>query len=406
MAALERWIGDDAEHSAAECIRSNFPAGDPFVKPDTDGPPEKIPSRPASALPAYDCTAREIRDSIVSCRPKNPASNHFVWFIPEFDLATSEKVLTALRIADYFQRCCQIRSTFVAPGRAYPSTLRERIAKVAPGLAACDIEVVRNGMAVSNIAESDAAIAVSWDSAYRLLRYNKTGQKFYFFDRGESGEPAQPLVEATWQFGLKGLCVSPELRDLYVARGGDAQLFTPCIDRDVFYSSSKQPEGGEPYTLFCRTEGSVLHEQTLEIIKGHLGSRLRIITNEFGYRTSGAVFRMCDAALLLTGSRHSHDLALKLMACGSLVIAEDGPGFDWLLRNGDNCLLAPSTPSVLAATIEEGLTNLELRRRIVKSAAQMVHDRYSDWDRSAEEILGFILGITAARPTLEDQHPK
>src|ERR1035441_8673683 len=50
-------------------------------------------------------------------------------------------------------------------------------------------------------------------------------------------------------------------------------------------------------------------------------------------------------------TRHPSYLPLELMACGAAVVTNRNPYTGWLLRDGENCVLAETSPSALAESL-------------------------------------------------------
>jgi glycosyltransferase involved in cell wall biosynthesis len=89
-------------------------------------------------------------------------------------------------------------------------------------------------------------------------------------------------------------------------------------------------------------------------------------------------------------TRHPSYLPLELMACGAAVVTNRNPYTGWLLRDGENCVLAETSPSALAESLEEVLRDAALRARLGEASAEVV-GRYSDWAAQAEKIYQFMV---------------
>jgi O-antigen biosynthesis protein len=90
-------------------------------------------------------------------------------------------------------------------------------------------------------------------------------------------------------------------------------------------------------------------------------------------------------------TRHPSYLPFELMACGALVITNENRYTHWLLEDEQNCLLSETTSSAMAAAIERGLNDANLRRTITRRAAERVRNEYSDWDSQAEKIYNYVV---------------
>ena len=109
-----------------------------------------------------------------------------------------------------------------------------------------------------------------------------------------------------------------------------------------------------------------------------------------GYRETGALYRACDAGVVAMKTRHPSYLPLELMACGAAVVTNRNPYTGWVLRDGENCILAETSPSALAESLEEVLRNTALRARLAEASGEVV-GRYSDWAAQAEKIYQFMV---------------
>jgi glycosyltransferase involved in cell wall biosynthesis len=419
-ALLERALPGDG----AAYVRATFPEGDPYFNPNLvskgRAPRDHNYAEEARALvQAFDSVPAEIEESIASCTRARGGDGHFVWFIPDFQNGFYGGIHTILRFADYFRIAHGVRSTFAVLGHAHPAAIQRRIARVSPDLAASStVESIDSYAGLSRLAPAEAVIATLWTTAYFALRFNKAREKFYFLQDQESlfypAGTTSALADATWGFGFKGICNTVTLRDLYVQRGGRGEFFSPCIDPEVFYPSSARAIR-EPYTLFCYARPHHARNcfelicEAIRILKRRMGDRVSIVTAgdewepaRFGlgglvenlgllsYRSTGALYRSCDAGLVMMATAHPSYLPLELMACGSLVVTNENPKTAWLLRDRVNCMLAGTTPGALAAVVEEGLRDRELRRRITEHAARMVRDEYSNWNGAAEKVFAYM----------------
>ncbi len=137
---------------------------------------------------------------------------------------------------------------------------------------------------------------------------------------------------------------------------------------------------------------------TLKIVKQRLGNEVYIVTagadwdpaayglsgvlrnlGVLGYRATGALYRACDTGVVAMMTRHPSYLPMEMMACGCAVVTNRNLATGWLLKDGENCLLAEPSPTSTAETIEEVLRNSKLRDRLTTTAAQLVESKYSNW---------------------------
>lgn len=431
-AALEEWQSPDTE-AAARFIRATFPDGDPYFNTNLtfqngsvafsrppQPPPDQVYSAEARILvTAFDFTKAQLEDSRQICRSAATGRlNRVTWFLPEFSHAFYGGIHTILRFAAHFREQHGVRSGFVIGGQAHPLSLLQRIGAAFPSLADSEVRVLDSESHLNDLPSSDAAIATLWTTAYWLLKFRNTQRKYYFIQDYEPlfypAGSTSALVEATYGFGFTGICNTISLRDIYVGQGGSAEYFDPSIDPAVFYQSSTKNGHRGPYQLFCYARPGhprncfELLMEALKRLKQRMGDKVSIVTagaafhpsayrmegvirnlGLLGYRETGALYRSCHAGLIAMKTRHPSYLPLELMACGVAVVTNRNPATAWLLRDGENCVLAEISPSALAESLEEVLRNAELRSRLAEAGSACA-TKYSDWASQAEKIYAFM----------------
>jgi O-antigen biosynthesis protein len=268
---------------------------------------------------------------------------------------------------------------------------------------------------------SDAAVAVSWESAYTLLSYQQTRKKFYVI---QDDEPrllppgsASAIAEATYSFGFFGLCGPSAILEEYRKRGGEGESFTPCVDRSLFHSKGRTAgsESRKMVIFDAKPDGAgdcfELVSEAVRMVKRRLGDQVCIlaaglpghpagtglagIVENFGgidYRLAGALFRKCDVGITVGITPNPSNLALELMACGALLVTNANERTSWLLKDRLNCLVAPNSATGIADAVEAGILNRELRAAISQTAAELVARDHSDWSAQAEKVYQCMLG--------------
>jgi glycosyltransferase involved in cell wall biosynthesis len=79
-----------------------------------------------------------------------------------------------------------------------------------------------------------------------------------------------------------------------------------------------------------------------------------------------------------------------MMASGCLVVSNYNPAASWLLRDGENCLLAQPTAESLHQALERGLTDSELRERLTAQAVADIREHHSDWESEMEKTYQYL----------------
>jgi glycosyltransferase involved in cell wall biosynthesis len=263
------------------------------------------------------------------------------------------------------------------------------------------------------------AIATLWVTAYAVAHAPNVKRKFYLIQDFEPmfypASSLYALTEETYRLGLYGLCNTENLlriyQDDYAGRG---MSFQPAVDGSVFHARDRRERAADdPVTVFLYARPGhwrncwEIASLALEELKARLGDRVRIVTagswateqggaqdiKQLGllpYRATGELYRIADVGVALTVSKHPSYLPLELMACGVPVVAFDNPWGHWILRDGENSLLAKQTVDSLADRLQRLCEDAELRRRLSANGLADIAERHSDWDGALSGIYGYL----------------
>jgi len=360
----------------------------------------------------------------------DPLDIHSItWFIPDFSHPYYGGIYTVLRCADYLRVRKDIVSQFVVIGGAAESEIAPLIAQAFPSLSDAMVRQITDYWELEGIAATDVSVATLWSTAYFLLSFNSTKRKFYFMQDYEPlFYPAGSVyaqVEATYRFGFYGIANTPSIKAIYEAQyGGVAESFVPCVDTSVFRPAVDGAAApSKPYRVFFygRPEhprnGFELGVVALKKLKERLGDQVHVVSagavwnlRDYGlrgivenlgllsYEQTAELYRGCHVGLVMMFTRHPSYLPLELMASGCLVVSNHNPATRWLLKDGENCLLAESSMSCLTETLERSLLDAQERERITANAVKEIQTYYSDWDKELERIYRFMCGPLAKPP--------
>jgi glycosyltransferase involved in cell wall biosynthesis len=343
------------------------------------------------------------------------------WFIPDIDSPFYGGINTALRIADYLVRVHGVENRFVVWGSPPDHFVRSAITAAFPALADSPISffVGPDGASLERVPAADASIATLWLTAYAVARAQGTKRKFYLVQDFEPmfypASTLYALAEETYRLGLYGLCNTENLRKICVDEyGGKAMSFEPAVDPTVFHAKDRPwRDEDAPATVFVYARPGhwrncwELASLALRELKDRLGDRVRIVTagswatdpaaadaiKQLGllsYRATGELYRRCDVGLALTVSKHPSYLPLELMACGVPVVAFDNPWGHWILKDGENSVLARRTVTGLVDSLERMCVNPQLREKLAKNALADIADRHGDWDSAFRGIYDYL----------------
>jgi GT2 family glycosyltransferase/glycosyltransferase involved in cell wall biosynthesis len=343
------------------------------------------------------------------------------WFIPDIDSPFYGGINTALRMADYLAREHGVESRFIVWGAGPDHFVRSAIRAAFPRLGDSPIHFFDgpDSAALELVPESDVSIATLWLTAYAVARVRNTKRKFYLVQDFEPmfypAGTLYALAEETYRIGLYGLCNTDNLRQIYHDEyGGKATSFMPAVDPSVFHAKDRpwRSEDG-PATVFVYARPGhwrncwELASLALRELKDRLGDRVRIVTagswatdpaaadaiKQLGllsYAATGNLYRRCDVGLALTVSKHPSYLPLELMACGVPVVAFDNPWGHWILRDGENSMLARRTVTGLVDAMERLCVNPQLREKLSTNALADIAARHGNWDHAFQGIYGYL----------------
>lgn len=340
------------------------------------------------------------------------------WFIPDFENPFYGGIHTIFRFADRLLHEHGVKSRFVVIGTGPEEFIRSGLHASFPEIADSEILLAPAGAddRLEMVPEADVAISTLWLTSYPMVRWGRAARYFYFVQDFEPmfypAGTLYALAEETYRMGLYGIANTPPLRDIYESYGGRAVSFMPCVDGDIFHAERPaRPEGAPAVVFMYGRPGHPRNCYELAIgalgrLKSSLGERVRIVTagswaepdgqpwlDHLGlldYAETAELYRRCDAGLVLSVSKHPTYIPMQLMACGALVVANDNPANGWLLRDGENSLLAEPVVDRLHEALERGLMDQELRRKLTENAAAELAERHSDWGPEIERVHGFL----------------
>jgi len=347
------------------------------------------------------------------------------WYLPPFDNPYYGGVMTILRCAEYLQRTQGIRQRFLICGGCDAEALRAKIAAAFPGLEGAAVLLLDCTEAIKLLHPADYSFATLWTTAYVLQKVRNTGLKLYFIQDWEPlfypAGSTSAQAELTYDFGFYGVCNTRTLRRLYEEEhGATATHFAPQIDPTVFHGHPLRSAGG-PVRLFFYgrpghpRNGFELAAAALKDLKGRVGDRVQILcagapwaARDYGlegvieslglldYRATGDLYRSCHVGFVMMMTRHPSYLPFEFMACGGLLVSNDNRANHWLLRDGENCLLAPPSAPAIADRLTWAVDHFDDTLPIRRSGWETIRRNHSNWDHAFAEVWGFMRGLTGS----------
>jgi len=338
-----------------------------------------------------------------------------LWFLPFFHHVYFGGTHTLLRFADHFARVHAVENRFHCydVGRDAIGRMSSRVAEAFPALAGSQFTSAAD-FAPADMPPVDAAIATLWTSAFPLLHVRRATAKFYFVQDNEPqfypAGAASAMAEQTYRFGFPGIVNTPGLADVYRSYGNQAVSFVPAVDLDRYQPDPGSRDPAAPVRVFFYGRPTTprnafgLGIAALTQLKKRCADHVQIICAgenwspaQFGLTGKienlgvlgsleevARLYRSCDIGLVFMHTKHPSYQPLEFMASGMATVSNINPATEWLLRDGDNCLLTPPLPTPTADRLVRLVQEPELRRRIADAGLEEVR-RYR-WDDQVEAV--------------------
>ncbi len=270
-----------------------------------------------------------------------------------------------------------------------------------------------------SLPECDAAFATRWDSAFSLLRFNKTKAKFYFIQDFEPlFYPAgfkYALVESTYRFGFSGVVSSYGLYEEYKKYNPNAIWFNPTVDRNIYYPRPIQKNKDKDIIKIVfygrpssERNGFDLGIKALSLLKKKYSEKIEILSagedwDEKKYGVDGLIknlgllkslkevadlYRSADLGLCFVFTKHTSFQPLELMACGVATVTNYNSTNLWIFKSGENIVLAEPSESCVSSALERLIETPELRSIIIKNGIETMN--HFDWDMEFERVWNFM----------------
>jgi GT2 family glycosyltransferase/SAM-dependent methyltransferase/glycosyltransferase involved in cell wall biosynthesis len=332
------------------------------------------------------------------------------WFIPDFESPFYGGIHTILRFADHFKREHGVANRFIVLASGPEPYIRSGIRAAFPSLGDCEIRVSGHGIEdIRALPYADVSIATLWITAFALSKFENTRRKFYMIQDFEAifypAGTLHALSEATYRLGMYGICNTHTLKNIYEAEyGGKGFGFDPAVDTSLFHPPQGPRGKGDTMTVFLYGRPGTwrncweLAMSALRRLKQRTKKKIRVVTagswapppdsegayliDNLGlldYRDTAELYRTVDVGLTLSVSKHPSYLPLELMASGACVVSNINTAGSWLLKDGENCILAEPTAESLADALDTALNDDEMRERLSKNAVEYIQQNFADW---------------------------
>jgi GT2 family glycosyltransferase len=274
---------------------------------------------------------------------------------------------------------------------------------------------------IDALTEVDALkVATWWETAEPVwLSSVRRGIPVYFVqDIETSYYPEQPdvrnVVLASYRPEFRYLTTSPWNRDRLAELGFSATIVAPGVDRDVYRPLADAASNSAAVLAVGRSHHLKNLELTVEAWRGLPEPRPELwlfgIEPELAERYGARYFEkpsdervnelLNEATLFVQSSRHEGFCLplLEAMSAGTPTVCTDAHGNRGFCIDGENCLMAESTPESVRSALKTLLSDAALRERVrakgLETAAEL------DWRTRGEELERFF--YSAARGLMEN----
>jgi glycosyltransferase involved in cell wall biosynthesis len=276
------------------------------------------------------------------------------------------------------------------------------------------VNVFRRGVdQVTQLPASNASFCTLWTTAYLQLKYNQTARKFYLMQDYEPNfYPAgnvYGVIEQTYRFGFSCIANTAGVGNRYRQYSDDVTVFSPGVDRQMFFPDPDKETVGNPARVVFYGRPSnprncfLLGAETLKALKRKMGAAVEIISvgedwdeDEFdldgvlenrgllgSLEEVAALYRSADIGLVFMMTPHPSYQPLEYMASGCVTATNINEPNQWLLRDDNALLIAPS-PELAAQQILELLSN-QNRWQAIRAEALKCISKF-EWNDALEIV--------------------
>jgi O-antigen biosynthesis protein len=250
-------------------------------------------------------------------------------------------------------------------------------------------------------------VATGWTTAYSVRNFISTIHKVYFVQDYEpmfkcpGSEYA--LAEETYRMGFIGITAGSWLqRKLALEFGMETHSFGFSYDRNIYSPPVTRPKTANTLFFYARPatarrafELGILVLQ--EVLRRRPGTNVVLAGGDlskyeipFLHRSEGVVsiqrlahlYRESDVVLVFSMTNASL-IPLECMACGAVVVSNDGPSVEWLL-NREVAMLTPPSVVGTANAVCKVLDDTTLRERLRDAGIRFAEA--SSWETEAASV--------------------
>lgn len=363
----------------------------------------------------FQITGNDIAASKKATSGAKPAKiKTATWFIPYFDHFAFNGIQTIFRCIEKLSQEGVKNRIVIYDNPTFNVQAFEK--NMLAAFAITDYEIIVFGddkqKSIDALAPSDIAFCTKWESAYVLLRFNKTKRKYYFIQDYEpmfyEAGSTYALAQSTYRFGFYGIVNTPGLLAAINQRDGlEGISFIPAVNHQLYHPDPTKKTGRIRIFLYTRPynprNAFNLGVLTIKLLIEKYGKKIEIVTagaewDESEYGLQGLIvnkgliktlpevadlYRTCDIGFSFMLTPHTSYQMQEYSASGMATVMNRNADHLWLNKDGVNCLLAEPSPADMAQKIGELIDNPALRATLVKAAQKELG--YT-WEQQMEMI--------------------
>jgi len=363
----------------------------------------------------FQITGDDIAASIkATTGPKPPVIKTATWMVPYFDHFAFNGIQTIFRFIEKLSKEGVKNRIVIYDNPTFDTHSFEE--KMLEAFDITNYEIIVFGddkaIGIADLPQSDIAFCTKWESAYVLLRFNKTKRKYYFIQDYEpmfyEAGSTYALSQSTYRFGFRGIVNTPGLLAAVNQRDGlEGISFIPAVNHQMYYPEPAKKNERVRIFLYTRPynprNAFNLGILTIKLLLEKYGKKIEIITagaewDEADYGLQGLItnkgliktlpevadlYRKCDIGFSFMLTPHTSYQMQEYSASGMATVMNRNADHTWLNKDGKNCLLAEPSPADMAEKIGKLIDDPALRAKLVANAQKELG---YDWDQQMEAI--------------------
>lgn len=269
---------------------------------------------------------------------------------------------------------------------------------------------------IEKLPEAEFSFATGWTTAYFLRSFPRTHYKLYFVQDFEpsfyAGGSEYAFAEETYKFGFIGICAGDWLADkLKNEYGMTTHSVSFSYDRDLYFPRDLQLPNKKKIFCYFRPptirRGLATALIALDLVAKErpdvefifAGWDMNDFKFDHEFENAGLlsleqlpdIYSQCDIALVLSFTNLSL-LPLEIMACGCVVVSNEGENVQWLLNDNIAKLSSPN-PVIMAENMIELLNDDVKLKELRINGIEFANS--TNWNDEGEKLASYLEEIAS-----------